>query len=75
MVLTDRVRQIAEERARKQGKPVEQVLEEVASSILLKRLGRPEELGWLVAFLALERAGFINGAMIPLDGGFLRSIL
>jgi 3-oxoacyl-[acyl-carrier protein] reductase len=38
------------------------------------RLGRPEEYGDLVAFLCSERAGYLTGAVIPLDGGLLRSV-
>jgi 3-oxoacyl-[acyl-carrier protein] reductase len=37
------------------------------------RLGTPEEYGDLVAFLCSERATFLTGAVIPLDGGMLRS--
>ncbi len=37
------------------------------------RLGRPEEFGDLVAFLSSERAAYLTGAVIPLDGGLLRS--
>jgi 3-oxoacyl-[acyl-carrier protein] reductase len=37
------------------------------------RLGRPEEYGNLVAFLCSERAAYITGAVIPIDGGLLRS--
>jgi 3-oxoacyl-[acyl-carrier protein] reductase len=37
------------------------------------RLGRPEEYGDLVAFLCSERAAYLTGAVIPLDGGMLRS--
>jgi 3-oxoacyl-[acyl-carrier protein] reductase len=37
------------------------------------RLGSPEEYGDLVAFLCSERAGYLTGAVIPLDGGLLRS--
>jgi len=38
------------------------------------RLGRPEEYGDLVAFLCSERAAYLTGTVIPLDGGALRSI-
>jgi 3-oxoacyl-[acyl-carrier protein] reductase len=38
------------------------------------RLGDPEEYGDLVAFLCSERAGYLTGAVIPLDGGLLRSV-
>ncbi|HMC49623.1 MAG TPA: SDR family oxidoreductase [Solirubrobacterales bacterium] len=37
------------------------------------RLGRPEEYGDLVAFLSSDRAAYITGAVIPIDGGLLRS--
>jgi 3-oxoacyl-[acyl-carrier protein] reductase len=37
------------------------------------RLGRPEEYGDLVAFLCSERAAYITGATIPIDGGLLHS--
>jgi len=37
------------------------------------RLGQPEEYGDLVAFLCSERAAYITGAVIPIDGGLLRS--
>jgi 3-oxoacyl-[acyl-carrier protein] reductase len=39
-----------------------------------RRLGQPEEYGDLVAFLCSERAAYLTGAVIPLDGGLLRSI-
>jgi 3-oxoacyl-[acyl-carrier protein] reductase len=39
-----------------------------------KRLGQPEEYGDLVAFLCSERAAYLTGAVIPLDGGMLRSV-
>lgn len=37
------------------------------------RLGTPEEFGELAAFLCSERAAFLTGALIPIDGGMLRS--
>jgi 3-oxoacyl-[acyl-carrier protein] reductase len=48
--------------------------EEVArEQIPARRLGRPEEYGDLIAFLCSERAAYLTGAVIPLDGGLLRS--
>src|SRR5262249_28577842 len=38
------------------------------------RLGRPEEYGALVAFLCSDRAAYITGTVIPIDGGLLRSV-
>ncbi len=39
-----------------------------------RRLGRPEEYGDLVAFLASDRAAYLTGTVIPLDGGLLRGV-
>lgn len=35
----------------------------------MKRFGKPEEVGYLVAFLLSDEANFINAAVIPIDGG------
>ena len=43
------------------------------SEVPAGRLGTPEEYGDLVAFLCSERAAYLTGAVIPLDGGLLRS--
>jgi 3-oxoacyl-[acyl-carrier protein] reductase len=44
-----------------------------AEQVPAGRLGRPEEYGDLVAFLCSERAAYITGTVIPIDGGLLRS--
>jgi 3-oxoacyl-[acyl-carrier protein] reductase len=38
------------------------------------RLGQPEEFGDLVAFICSERAAYLTGSVVPLDGGMLRSV-
>ena len=45
-----------------------------AEGVPAGRLGQPEEFGDLVAFLCSERASFLTGTVIPLDGGMLRSV-
>jgi 3-oxoacyl-[acyl-carrier protein] reductase len=47
--------------------------EAARSEVPAGRLGRPEEYGDLVAFLCSERAAYLTGTVIPLDGGLLRS--
>jgi 3-oxoacyl-[acyl-carrier protein] reductase len=42
--------------------------------IPMKRLGKPEEYGYLAAFLASDYASYITGTNIPIDGGYLKSI-
>jgi 3-oxoacyl-[acyl-carrier protein] reductase len=51
----------------------ERMTELAAEGVPAGRLGDPDEFGDLVAFLASDRAGFLTGAVIPLDGGMLRS--
>jgi len=51
----------------------ENLLAERAKTIPVRRIGRPEELADLVAFLASPLAGYITGATIPIDGGAIRA--
>lgn len=50
-------------------------VKELHEGVPLERIGQPEELGDTVAFLCSERASYINGAAIPVDGGLLQSSL
>jgi 3-oxoacyl-[acyl-carrier protein] reductase len=45
-----------------------------AKSIPAARLGRPEEMAWAAAFLASNRAAYITGVALAVDGGALRAI-
>ncbi len=72
---TDRVQQLFQERAARAGQTVEETMAEQVAQIPAARMGDPKELGDLVAFLASERAGYITGTTIQIDGGFIRSLL
>ena len=52
---------------------LEKAEEMAATDVPAGRLGTPEEYGDLVAFICSERAGYLTGTVIPLDGGLLRS--
>jgi len=73
--LTDRVKNLAEKQAAKDGKSVEEIIEGFAAEIPARRLGRPQELATLVVFLSSERAAYITGTTIQVDGGYVRSLL
>lgn len=72
---TERVRSLARYLAEKEGTTPEAVIRRWESSVPMGRLGTPEEFGALVAFLASERAGYITGASIHIDGGFYKGIM
>ncbi|MDX6610067.1 MAG: 3-oxoacyl-[acyl-carrier protein] reductase [Solirubrobacterales bacterium] len=63
----------ATERLADAGGSLEAAEESAKQEVPAARLGRPEEYGDLVAFLCSERAAYITGTVIPIDGGLLRS--
>ena len=71
--LTDRVYQLARARAEEQGKTLEEVIDNLGNPVPIGRVGQPDEFGALVAFLASERAAYINGVSIPVDGGYIKA--
>jgi 3-oxoacyl-[acyl-carrier protein] reductase len=73
--LTERIRELAENTASRTGKSADEIIKGYASPVPLGRLGMPEELADLVAFLASERASYINGQSIAFDGGRTKFLL
>ena len=61
--------------AEKEGITPEEVIARWESQIAMRRLGKPEEVAALVAFLASERAGFITGDTIQIDGGYYKGVM
>ena len=72
---TDRVLDLARARAAGGDQTVEAVLADRAANIPMRRMGEPGELAALVAFLASERAGYITGVTVQVDGGYVASLL
>ena len=62
------------DRAAEEGKSTDDLLKETVAEIPMNRLGKAEEVGDLAAFLASERAGYLTGTSIVVDGGRLQGI-
>ncbi|MFK5889937.1 MAG: SDR family oxidoreductase [Flavobacteriaceae bacterium] len=71
---TERIVELNKLRAKTQGISYREVLNSQIESIPIKRLGKPEEYGYLVSFLASEYASYITGSNIPIDGGLIKSL-
>ncbi len=74
LILTDRVRNTSIKQQLAAGMTEEEALKERAKNIPLQRIGKPEELAALITFLASEKASYITGTTIQVDGGAVRSI-
>lgn len=72
---TPRAVELAQMRAAKEGRSVEDLLQARAASIPVGRAGDPREMAAVVAFLASERSSFLTGAAIQVDGGQVGGIL
>jgi 3-oxoacyl-[acyl-carrier protein] reductase len=60
---------------RQAGKSVDDYLKGLGQDIPLGRVGTPEEFASMVVFLASERASYVNGVAIQVDGGMVRGLL
>lgn len=74
LILTKRQQELSGSRASDKNMTLEEYLSESAKAIPAGRLGRPEEIGNVVAFLASEQASYINGVNLLVDGGAARGI-
>lgn len=72
---TDRLEELAARVAEQKGIAYDDRFSVWNDEIPARRLGEPHELAALVAFLASERASYITGTSIPVDGGWIRSLL
>ena len=71
---TDRLSQLAEKVAEREGIEDEQVYANWAASVPLGRLATPEEFANVVVFLASEQASYVHGTTIAVDGGRAQSM-
>lgn len=73
-VATDRITFLDEQKAKREGRTVEEVAAESNAAIPMGRYGDPQEYGDVVAFLASTRASYLTGSVIRVDGGLIASI-
>ncbi|MBO6901681.1 MAG: SDR family oxidoreductase [Rhizobiaceae bacterium] len=73
-IATDRLKQLDANNAQRLGKSVDEIQSASQGRIPVGRYGRPDEFGSAAAFLASERASFITGSILRVDGGQIASI-
>lgn len=60
--------------AEKTGRPLEEIRKERSATVPLARYGKPEEFGTMVAYLASDRASYLTGSLVRVDGGLVSAI-
>jgi 3-oxoacyl-[acyl-carrier protein] reductase len=73
-IATDRLKFLDAAKAQRESRSVDEVSTESMAAIPLGRYGKPQEYGDVVAFLASERAAYITGSVIRVDGGLIAAI-
>ena len=73
--LTERQDELAEVRARAAGKSKQEIIDSWAFQTPMQRMAQPGEIAAAVAFLASERASYITGVTLQVDGGWVKGLL
>jgi len=73
--MTDRLRKVVENRAKKENITFEEELKKLSEDIPMKRVGDPEEYADVVTFLLSERASYLTGVTLLIDGGAYKGLM
>jgi 3-oxoacyl-[acyl-carrier protein] reductase len=73
MIKTERIFNLAKDRARMSGISVEEHLKLQLSEVPVGRMGTPEEFGSVAAFLASPLAAYVTGSVVRIDGGWIKA--
>jgi 3-oxoacyl-[acyl-carrier protein] reductase len=73
-IMTDRLTEILSARAKNSGVTPDELFKRLAQTIPVRRMGQPNEIGDLCAYLCSPQAGYLTGQTIIVDGGVNRSI-
>tara|TARA_B110000090_G_scaffold105062_1_gene117956 strand:- start:1521 stop:2297 length:777 start_codon:yes stop_codon:yes gene_type:complete len=71
---TERLKEIISNKASKTGMSIEAVATAMKNASPAKRFAKPEEVACAIVFLASEKASYINGINVPVDGGRTKSL-
>lgn len=72
-IATDRIGFLDQNRAEKEGKDIDEVAAQSIAKIPMGRYGSPEEYANVVAFMASQRASYMTGSVVRVDGGLINS--
>lgn len=73
-IATSRIAFLDEQRAKRTGRPIDDIAAESAATIPVGRYGDAQEYADVVAFLASARASYVTGAVIRVDGGMIPNV-
>ena len=72
--MTERIENLLKARVEKEGINFDEAQKSMITDIPMKRLGTAQEFASTVLFLASEKASYVTGTLLPIDGGFIKGL-